>query len=287
MQVSAARRLAPGGVSAGDIAPLVIAHRGATAHAPENSLAAFEAAIVAGADMVEFDVRLTADDVLVVHHDSSVHGVPVSRLTMAELRELHEAVTTLTEALALCSGRIAVDVELKVAGVERRVLDLLEWTLDPASVVVTSLLEEVIAEVKRLEPELVCGLLLGPGRLGARAFRERPFYWLHRCGADFLLPHQLLVPVRRRRAAARPGLVVNAEERGVPLVVWTVNRPERLTRYFAQPVFAGVITDAPELATAARGDSPPGEGPSDLAAGGVTGAIRRTFRRQVRPEPNH
>src|SRR5947208_10876075 len=96
MPVSAARRLAPAGSSSDERhAPLVIAHRGATQRAPENSLDAFEAAISARADMVELDVRLTADARLVVHHDSTARGVPVSLLTFDQLRDRREAVTTL------------------------------------------------------------------------------------------------------------------------------------------------------------------------------------------------
>jgi glycerophosphoryl diester phosphodiesterase len=286
MHSSAVRRLAQP-LSPGVVAePIVIAHRGATVHAAENSLAAFEAAISAGVDMVELDVRLTADGVLVVHHDSTVRGAPVSRLTMAELRSRHQAVTTLPDAMRLCRGRIAVDVEVKVAGIERRVLEVLRRTAEPESVVVTSLLEPVIAEVKRHEPAAVCGLLLGVHRIGARAFRGRPFAWMARCGADFILPHQLLVPVPGRRAR---GLLGPARTRRVPVAIWTVNRMDRLRRYFAEEAVTGVITDVPELAIGAR-LAATGSRRALATTGrrrppaGVTAAIGRPFRRQVRPE---
>lgn len=256
MQVSAARRLAAASSSPDDArAPLVIAHRGATQWAPENSLVAFEAAIAAGADMVELDVRVTADAQLVVHHDSTARGLPVSLLTFDELRQRREMVTTLADALALCRGRINVDVEIKRVGLEEPVVALIERVLDPEQVVVTSFQDAVVAEVKRLRPHLVCGLLMAPGRFRTRVrrFHENPFAWLDRCNADFVVPHQLMLPMGRvARAAGRPGLLSRLAARGTPVVVWTVNRPDRLLAYLGDPRVQGVITDVPELATVQR-----------------------------------
>ena len=102
--------------SAGLAAPAVIAHRGASAAWPENTLSAFEAAVRAGADMVELDVRLTADGALVVMHDADVarttggHGL-VCELTLAEVRALH--VPTLRDALDLLQGRAGAEIEIK------------------------------------------------------------------------------------------------------------------------------------------------------------------------------
>src|SRR5689334_1368143 len=106
--------------------PMVVAHRGASSTEPENTLAAFEAAVRAGADVVEFDVRLTADGVPVVLHDASVDATTDGRglvhtLSLAEVKRLDAGhgratraeVPTLAEALGLLSGRAAVDVEIK------------------------------------------------------------------------------------------------------------------------------------------------------------------------------
>src|SRR5438093_10081888 len=106
--------------------PMVVAHRGASADESENTIAAFEAAIAAGADAVEFDVRMTADRVAVVMHDPDVSRTTdgsglVRDLALADLRRLRiglrsggaEPIPTLDDALACLSGRIAVDVEIK------------------------------------------------------------------------------------------------------------------------------------------------------------------------------
>ena len=104
--------------------PLVIAHRGASSDAPENTAAAFEAAIALGVDAVELDVRRTSDGVLVVHHNASRRGVPVAMLTHAALvRRSRNEPPTLGMVLDLCAGRVAVDVEIKEPGFEAEVIE--------------------------------------------------------------------------------------------------------------------------------------------------------------------
>jgi glycerophosphoryl diester phosphodiesterase len=104
---------------------LVVAHRGASAEVPENTLAAFERAVEVGADAVEFDVRLTRDGVAVVMHDAEVDRTTDGRglvrdHSLAGLKRLRvragadrQEVPSLEEALAALSGRVAVDIEIK------------------------------------------------------------------------------------------------------------------------------------------------------------------------------
>lgn len=106
--------------------PLVVAHRGASADQPENTLRSFEAAVAAGADAVEFDVRMSADGHAVVLHDPSVdrttdgHGL-VRDLTLDAVKRLRVRdgsgegleIPTLAETLNLLSGRVAIDIEIK------------------------------------------------------------------------------------------------------------------------------------------------------------------------------
>ena len=93
--------------------PLVLAHRGASAVAPENTIAAFSKARELGADGVELDVRRSADGVLIVHHDPAIEGVgPLVQLTFAQLRAARPAVPTFDEALDACRGMV-VNAEVK------------------------------------------------------------------------------------------------------------------------------------------------------------------------------
>src|SRR5512145_1053572 len=113
---------------------IVIAHRGNSAHFPENTLASFDSALEIGAEYVELDVQLTSDGEVVVLHDPTVdrttdgHG-PISDLTLAQARRLcagcpsrfgstfaTERIPTLREVLELVRGRARVLVEIKAGG---------------------------------------------------------------------------------------------------------------------------------------------------------------------------
>jgi len=236
--------------------PLVIAHRGASRDAPENTPAAFEAAIALGADAVELDVRRTADGVLVVHHNASRRGVPLAMLTYSGLVRLsrHEP-PRLDTVLDLCAGRIALDIEVKEAGYEAEVIEAASRRFPRDRLLYTSFEEPVIAAIKHLDPDARCGLLLGPGRLHSRTERygTLPFDLAERCGADLLAVHQWLAPVRRRsRRGPGTGLLAEAQARGLPLMVWTVDGPQRLRSYLADGRVAGIITDLPGLAVETR-----------------------------------
>ena len=78
---------------------LVIAHRGASIDAPENTIEAFQLAVEQGADMIETDLHLSKDGAVPLYHDSKIDGVPVGDYTLAELRERIPGLPTLEEAL--------------------------------------------------------------------------------------------------------------------------------------------------------------------------------------------
>ena len=141
--------------------PLVFGHRGASAYAPENTLAAFRLALEQGADGVELDVILSADGVPVVIHDDTLdrttngHG-PVSRLTLGELKRLAagyparfgaqfsaERIPTLAEVFETCGAQTVINIELKhdrspgrqLAG---RVVELIHAHGRPGRIIVSS-----------------------------------------------------------------------------------------------------------------------------------------------------
>ena len=241
--------------------PLVIAHRGASADAPDNSLAAFEVAIVAGADAVELDVRRTADGLLVAHHSARRRGVPLDRLTYAELvRRSRYRPPRLDEVLTICAGRVAVDIEIKESGYEPQVLQLVADRFGLEQVVITSFHAAVIQTVKAIQPGVCCGLVVGLSRLRAgRSAVERVVVDPAReCGADFLAMHQLLAGLRphsRRRQSRSSPVLRAAADAALPVAVWTVNGLERLQHFLADPLVAAVITDLPATAVALRRDA--------------------------------
>jgi glycerophosphoryl diester phosphodiesterase len=221
--------------------PLVIAHRGASAHALDNSIDAFAKAVDAGADMVEFDVRRTADDALIAFHDPAVGRVPVGRMTRAELAERVGYVPPLVdEVLEVTAGRIGLDVELKEDGyVDRVVRAIVARHGAGEDVVVTSFLDEVVRQVKSNGHDLRAGLLLG--RTHVAAFF--PVTRARRSRADFVALHHLLV--------AR-GLLRRAHAAGYASLVWTVNDDRSLRALLDDERVLGVVTDVPDRAVALR-----------------------------------
>jgi len=234
--------------------PAVIAHRGASLAHPENTLAAFEAGIGAGADMVELDVRLTADGELAVVHDPDVPAGLVHELTLDQLRGDGEPATrvpTLRETLELLRGRAAVEIEIKNYGSEpgyepgggprivEAVVGLVRELRFPDALV-ASFDPECVDRARRLAPEIATGQLVeGIVDLAAAldGAAER--------GHAFLLPDVRLVE------QAGPEFVAHAHERGVRLGVWTLNEPEPIERLFAWGVDA-VESDDPAMAVRVR-----------------------------------
>jgi glycerophosphoryl diester phosphodiesterase len=218
---------------------LVIAHRGAwgsaVPNAPvQNTLEAFEAAIALGADMIELDVRRTRDGHLVVFHDARVKTVPTASLRYDALRTkgTKSRPPLLQDVLALTQGRIALNLEIKEPGYLDDTIALLRpFGLERC--LVSSFLDDVVREAKELAPELRTGLLVSTG------FRKALINRRPAVKADCLVLH--------RRLATLAALA-QAESAGIPCVVWTVNAPRALDRYFGHPAVEGVVTDRPALA---------------------------------------
>ena len=225
----------------------VIAHRGASVEAPENTLAAFRLAIDQGTDFVELDVQESSDGEVVVVHDSDLMklgGGPrkIWELTAAELRATDigtrvgprfagEGVPTLAEALSVCKGRARVIVELKSYGhnqsLEEKVAALVEAAGMEKDCVFMSLDHDMVAKMKRLRPEWRVGVLAAKAMGDMTTLR-----------ADFLAVEARMANVRFVRRAHRAGRDV---------YVWTVDDPAWMLRSMGAGV-DGLITNKPALA---------------------------------------
>lgn len=202
--------------------PLICAHRGASATLPDNSLAAFAAAIASGCEAIETDLRRGPDGRIVLAHDR----VDAHRDDVVDLDSL----------LALVDGQVQLALELKEPGLER---DLLALIGEPQSLIVTSFLPDVIRTLRDLAPRLETGLLVEPPTDGDLTELAQ----LARAGAlmveEALLADDLLGP---------------AEDAELPVWVWTVNDETRLRDLLAETRLAGLITDHPERAVAIRAE---------------------------------
>jgi glycerophosphoryl diester phosphodiesterase len=227
----------------------ITAHRGASAAAPENSMAAFRAAMEAGADYSELDVQRTRDGEIVVVHDGDLlrmGGDPrkVAQMTAADVAAVDigrghvppmagEHPPTLAEVIAMVRGRMKLNVELKYnvpdPGLAPAVVELLrrEDFLDQA--VITSLDYGALKQVETIEPGLRTGHII-TASVGD----------VLRTEADFLSLNS---------AQATSRLVRRAHRIGKDVHVWTINQPEVALRMIERGV-DNVITDDPAMVAA-------------------------------------
>jgi len=265
-----------------DSEPLIIGHRGASAHAPENTLVAFERALGDGADGLELDVRLSRDGVPFVIHDATLVRTAlreghVESLGSEELSALdagtwfnlrrpafareefaRESVPTLAEVFKRFGRRARVlYVEMKCdepgrgAGLAHSVVELTRAHGLAHSVVLKSFAHELVREGKRLAPEIRAAALfdrqwarplVAPSTVIAKAAA---------CRADEISLHRSLL--RRTTVEA-------AKRQGFGVVVWTVDTPFWLRRARALGLSA-VITNRPaEMRAALETLARPGAG---------------------------
>jgi glycerophosphoryl diester phosphodiesterase len=237
--------------------PIVVAHRGASVEQPENTIAAFEAAIDAGADAIEFDVRLTSDGVPVVMHDPDVSRTTdgeglVSSMTLAEIRGL--GAPTLDEALACLAGHAAADIELKNEPDEpgydpdgapaiERVFDALDRAAFPGPVLLSSFDAATMRRSRELRPEIPTGLLTSARTGGAAALRAAATD-----GHPWVLP--FVAPVLEAGAP----FVDDVHRRGMRVGIWIADDPEMARALFSIGVDA-VATNDPRSIVAVRNDA--------------------------------
>ncbi|MCC6765991.1 MAG: glycerophosphodiester phosphodiesterase [Deltaproteobacteria bacterium] len=236
---------------------LAIAHRGASGRAPENTHAAFAAALALGAEAIELDCQLTADGELVVIHDETLdrttegHG-PVGDRTWDELARLDaggwfdpcyagERIPRLADVLVQLRDRVLLNVEIKsardVGTIEAKLAALVAHADAAEWVVVSSFHWDALRNLRAAAPWARLGVLCDadPRRGGLALAAEL------RC--------EVVIPGRRW---IDPGVVEEAHARGLDVWVWTVNEPGEMRRLLALGV-DGLFSDWPErLADLAR-----------------------------------
>lgn len=249
--------------------PLVGAHRGASALETENTIAAFTRAIEIGADLIEFDVRRTADHTLVVFHDEDVHGRPIADLAFADLLALAGGilVPTLGETLAATRGRIQLDVELKEPGYEDDVVAAVRDGLGLADAAFSSFSVATVAAIASRHPDARVGLIVD-SQLDSEIDAWRDF--MDERGR-MPTPDDLLEIVRGSGGSfvassyqllELPGYEAALANAGYPIYAWTVNARDVMRRLFADPAIAGVLSDHPDVALEVRDEVIGGASPT-------------------------
>ena len=216
----------------------VVGHRGAGGELPENTLKAFERGISAGADVIECDVRETADGELVVVHDPDfkrVAGVDrkVKELTLKEIKEKiriagTEPVPTLREVIETVNGRCGLFVEIKEPEtVEKVVKEVVSLSEFPNWIALISFYPEALKRVKEIERELTTGLIYSRPPGGIVTAKE--------IGAEIVLPRWPLATEKAVRFAHRLKEVV---------VAWLIDDERSFERALRNGVDA-MATDFP------------------------------------------
>ena len=233
--------------------PIVFAHRGDEAHAPENTLSAFKQAVEKGTDGIEFDVKLTADGQVVVLHDQSVDRTTngtgnVAKLSFAALRELDagkqfpgqfpgEKIPTLDEVFETVGKRVYMNIELKNYPTPfdllvPKVTDIIKKHSMEERVLFSSFLSLSLQKARKLLPDVPRGLLTIPGWMGAWG---RTFGWR----GDYTALNPPMVDINI-------GLINQVHASGKRVIVWTVTAEEDIKRMIGLGV-DGIITGDPAL----------------------------------------
>jgi glycerophosphoryl diester phosphodiesterase len=235
----------------------ILAHRGSSRLAPENTLPAFELAMRQKADGIELDVQLTADGFIVVTHDADCRrltGIPglVGKMSLAELRKLNFAapwpqagivrLAALAEVFDLLQpSGLVIDIELKndefsYPGLEEKVLDLVTEFGMEDRIWLSSFNHGSMAYAARLARErrleIPCGLIYS-------RYIEKPWVMARNTGAKVVKPAYQLVRTRQD--------VLQAHEAGIRIHPWTIDDAHDLEKIMLLGVDA-IYTNVPDLA---------------------------------------
>jgi len=228
---------------------LVIAHRGASGHAPENTLAAFKKAVAMGAAFIETDLHLSRDARFVAIHDATLNRTTngkgaVHDMTLSDLRRLDagswfgsefagERIPTLEELLEFSKKNdVVFYLEMKPEGSwggEHALVGALRQSGEIPRAVVISFDPAVVLNLRKIEPTLMTGLLFD-GQL------DKPIQKAVEIGARQLVARGDLVT---------PALLSEARKNDLQVICWTVNHPAHMRMLIAAGV-NGIMSDYPD-----------------------------------------
>ncbi len=248
--------------------PLIIAHRGASSSAPENTLAAFQKAINDGAEGVEFDVRLAKDGVPVVFHDEKLRRIGqkdgcVSNFTSLELQKMDagswfntkypnkaddrfaaENVPTLAHLLEFLKefeGLIYIELkcaEKEIAALVKAVCETIGGSQLLPSMIVKSFNLDAIYQTKQMLPEVRTAALFAPKIRTILHDKKVLLEKAEKCLADELSIHSSL---------ATESFIQKAEQRGFPVTIWTANNTVWVKRAVDLGINAIITNDPAKL----------------------------------------
>ena len=225
-----------------------IAHRGASAYEPENTLRAFERAIAMGATMLELDVHLSRDGHLIVIHDADVSRTTngagrVTEMTLDHIKQFYagesERVPTLPEVIELARDRVQLYIELKDPRGLGPLVQVLRNLCVVEQVIAASFDPGLLQQVKQLSPEMRTSVLIGPRSKDEmiRQAMSLDIDYIHPAWENLSpTPHTLLTS----------DLLSDIRHHGLGIITWHEERPEEL-RALLELGVDGICTNTPDV----------------------------------------
>lgn len=219
---------------------LKIAHRGASSYARENTMESFKKAIELGADVVEFDIRLSKDNKIVVIHDQDLkrvanHNGLVKDMTSVEIKKIFKkdgSFLTLHEAIGFLKNKCTCKIDIKERGMEERVIDVIKKNKMERSVIITTSIPEVVRKIKSISPDIE--VEMGGFKKGLPA--KKIIKKAKKVRADIIGPHHTITTKK---------LVKEAHKNKLKVHVWTVNKKKAIEKMKKIGV-DGITTDSPD-----------------------------------------
>ena len=218
---------------------LIGGHRGSPKKAKENSIESFSAAILDGADFIEFDVRYSKDKKLIIHHDPALKGHILKEMNYDEIVKLSEnlgyRVPLLEDVLNLCRGKIKLDIEIKEPETTEETIEKTLLNFKPEDFITTSFHDSVLIKINNNFNGLKKGLLFDDFTkkdLRTRIINLKPDFVLPDC-KNFDFTVNSLIPALPFEIKA---------------VYWNVNTPENMRKTLKNDLTKGIISDFPDIA---------------------------------------
>jgi len=235
----------------------VVAHRGASAYCPENTLVSFKRAIAMGADMVELDVQLTLDGEVVVFHDENLTRCTngkgrIADYTLAELKKLDAGIwfdkeykgtriPTLVEVLSLCKNKVAVNIEIKTeivaktisGGIEEKCLKIIDQGGMREHIVFSSFDPRAIRHLKEIDRTVAAAVLFERRYYGSKL----PSEIIELLGADAFNCSQDELSKK---------WLTDLKLNNIPVNIYTVNDKKNMRRFLDMGV-SGIFTNKPDI----------------------------------------
>jgi len=227
--------------------PLVIAHRGASAYQPENTLAAFALAIVQGAQMIELDLHISRDNQVVVIHDKTLDHTTnlkgrVDQLTLSEIKQADagrgERVPTLDETLDLTKGKVRLYLEIKDRRAAAETLRIVRVRQCQDEVMLASFDIELIRKLGEEVLDMELGLILGNETWNPVVRWREAFPWIALRNINYqVLCMQVELCFRY--------LTKRVKANGKKLYVWTADEESQFARMISLGA-DGIVTNKPD-----------------------------------------